>query len=81
MKVAEERDSEAVQPGRPTPERNFPAYNSRKVGLDQRGVGGKGGHTGGRCEANKFSSGRNKKRQSVSGPFMCLRGKRFSLPA
>src|ERR1035437_11131634 len=69
VKVAEKRDGEAFQPGRPTPERNFLANDSRTVGRNQRGVGSESGHSCGRCEANKFSSGRRKKRQSVSGPY------------
>lgn len=75
VKVAEKRDGKAFQPGRPTPECNFLANDSRTVGRNQRGVGSERGHSRGRCEANKFSSGRRKKRQSVSGPYAAgLRG-------
>ncbi len=68
MEVAELRDGEAIQPLRPAPESNFLTNNSWTVRFHQRGIGGERGHTSGRCEANEFSSGRRKKRQSVSGP-------------
>lgn len=68
MEVTEQRDRETIQSLGPAPEGNLLAYDSRTVGLDQRGISSESGHTSGRCEADKFPPGRRKKRQSVSGP-------------
>lgn len=75
MEIAENRDREAFQPGRPTPERKIPAHDSRTIGCEQRAVRGERGHAGGRREADKFSPARRKKSQSVSDPYSVgLRG-------
>ncbi len=67
MEVTEERDGEAFQPGGPTPERDFFANDPGTVGLDQCGVGGKGRHASGGCEADKLSSGDGRKGNRFSG--------------
>jgi len=77
MEVAENRDREAFQPGRPTPERKIPAHDSRTIGYEQRAVRGECGHAGSRREADKFSPVRRKKANRFSDPYSVgLRGTR-----
>jgi hypothetical protein len=68
VKVAKQRDGEALQPFRPAPERNFLAHDARKVRLDECGVGREADHPSSRRETYKFSPGSRKKRQSIWDP-------------
>ena len=68
MKVAEQRDGEALQAGGPAAQRNFLAHDSRTVGLEQDGVGGQSAHARRGCEAEELSSGDGKKSQSAARP-------------
>jgi hypothetical protein len=67
VKVAQQRDAESFKPRRPASQRDVLAHDTGKIGLDQRGIGGKGGDSGSRRETDKFSSGGGKKSQFSSG--------------
>ncbi len=77
MKVAEQRDGETLQPRRPTAKQDLLSNDSRTIGFDERAFDAERAHSGSRCDANKFSSGRWKKRQSVFKPLAHPRGPRL----
>src|SRR5450755_1046923 len=80
VKVAKQRDCEALQPFRPAPERNFLANDARKVRLDE--CGREADHPSSRRETYKFSPGSRKKRQSIWDPYAAgLNEKSAHLPA
>lgn len=82
VKVAKQRDGEALQPFRPAPERNFLANDARKVGLDECGVGREADQPSSRRETYKFSPGSRKERQSIWDPYAAgLNEKSAHLPA
>jgi hypothetical protein len=82
VKVAKQRDCEALQPFRPAPERNFLANDARKVRLDECGVGGEADQPSSRRQTYKFSSGSRNKRQSIWDPYPAgLNDKSAHLPA
>ena len=66
MKVAEQRDGEAVQPARPAPQGNLFANQPRPVGLDQRRVNGNGCYSNSRCPFDELTSVDRRKSQSFS---------------
>ena len=77
MKVAENRDGEAVQPHRPAPQHDFTAHDHGAVRLDQRGINGQCGHASGRCKPDESPPRRRKKRQKWCRTFyQVLRGTR-----
>src|SRR4029077_18905293 len=67
VEIAKERDGEAIEARRPAPERDFLPYKTGTVRCKKDSVGSERSCCGSQGEADKFSSGRGKKRQSVLG--------------
>jgi hypothetical protein len=58
MKVAQQGDAEPLESLGPAAEGDLLAHDSRKVWLDEYGVGSECSHASGRCEADKLPPGR-----------------------
>ena len=56
MKIAQQRNSEAVQAVGPAPQRELAMNNARTVGLEEDGVAGKGDCASGGCLVKKPTS-------------------------
>jgi hypothetical protein len=68
VEIAEKRDGEAIELFWPTAKGDLLADDPRAVRLEQRGINGDGGDSGGRGEADKFPPRGGEKRQSVPKP-------------
>lgn len=58
MKVTQERDGEAVEPGWPATQGDILAHHPRAVGRNERGIERERAHASAGCKLDKFSSGR-----------------------
>src|SRR5579863_7983038 len=68
VEVAQQGDGETLQLGRPTPQSNFPAHESRVIGLEESGIGDDRGGPRDCCAEDKLSSADRRKRQSIRRP-------------